>query len=55
LSEAVQKQTELEAAMNKPQPLKIMYRAQLVERLQAVGIEGVKAVLDEHDGTLQSQ
>jgi hypothetical protein len=53
--EAIKKQTNLEVTMNKPQPLKHMYRAQLVEKLQAAGIEGVKAVLEEHEAALQKQ
>jgi hypothetical protein len=53
--EAIKKQMRLEEAMNKPQPLKIMYRAELVEQLQAAGIEGVKAALEEHEGNVTSQ
>lgn len=53
--EAIKKQINLEAEMNKPQPLKHVYRSQLVERLQAAGIEGVKAVLEEHEVALQKQ
>jgi hypothetical protein len=53
--EAIKKQMNLEAAMNKPQPLKHMYRAQLIEKLQAAGVEGVKAVLEEHEVALQKQ
>jgi hypothetical protein len=53
--EAIKKQIRLEEAMNKPKPLKIMYRAELVEQLQAAGIEEVKAALEEHEGAIQSQ
>jgi hypothetical protein len=53
--EAMKKQMRREEAMKKPQPLKIMYRAELVEQLQAAGIEGVKAALEEYEGNLKSQ
>jgi hypothetical protein len=53
--EAIKKQVRLEETKNKPEPMKIMYRAELVEQLQAAGIEGVKAALEEHEGTLKSQ
>jgi hypothetical protein len=53
--EAIKKQVNLEVAMKKPQPLKHVYRAQLVEKLQAMGVEGVKVVLEEHEAVLQKQ
>jgi hypothetical protein len=53
--EAIKKQVKLEEASNKPEPMKLMYRAELVEQLQAAGIEGVKAALEEHEGTLKGQ
>jgi hypothetical protein len=52
--EAIKKQMNLEA-MNKPQPLKHVYRAELVEKLRAAGIDGVKAALEEHESHLQQQ
>ena len=53
--EAIKKQMNLEEAMNKPQPLKYVYRAELVEKLHEAGIDGVKAALEEHEGGLQQQ
>jgi hypothetical protein len=53
--EAIKKQMSLEEAMNKPQPLKHVYRVELVEKLQAAGIDGVKAALEEHESGLQQQ
>jgi hypothetical protein len=53
--EAIKKQMNLEEAMNKPQPLKYVYRAELLVKLQAAGIDGVKAALEEHEGGLQRQ
>lgn len=52
--EAIKKQMSIEEAMNKPEPLKILYRAELVEQLRAAGIQGVKDALEEHE-SLQSQ
>jgi hypothetical protein len=45
----------LEEAMNKPQPLKHVYRAQLLEKVRAAGVDGVKAALEEHESGLQQQ
>jgi len=53
--EAIKKQMNLEEAMNKPQPLKHVYRAELLAKLQAAGIDGVKAALEEHEGGLERQ
>ncbi|XP_023701720.1 39S ribosomal protein L28, mitochondrial isoform X2 [Cryptotermes secundus] len=53
--EAIKKQMNREEVMNKPKPLKIMYRAELVEQLQAAGIEEVKAALEEYEGNVKSQ
>ena len=41
----------LEESRNKPVPLKQMYRAQLVEKLQAAGVEAVTVALEEHQGS----
>ncbi|KAJ4450845.1 hypothetical protein ANN_02276 [Periplaneta americana] len=53
--EAIKKQMSIEESMNKPMPLKILYRAELVEKLQAAGIQGVKDALEEHEDSLQSR
>ncbi|XP_069679165.1 large ribosomal subunit protein bL28m [Periplaneta americana] len=53
--EAIKKQMSIEESMYKPMPLKILYRAELVEKLQAAGIQGVKDALEEHEDSLQSR
>lgn len=49
--EAIKKQMNLEEVQNAPVPLKTVYRAELVQKLQEAGIEAVKAALDEHEDT----
>lgn len=53
--EAIKKQMNLEKEQNKTVPLKQMYRAQLIEKLKEAGVEGVKAVIDEHEALAPEQ
>ncbi|PSN48882.1 39S ribosomal protein L28 [Blattella germanica] len=53
--EAIKKQMNLERQQRTRVPLKQIYRAELIEKLKAAGIEGVKAVMDEHEALAPQQ